>query len=381
MKFCKTCVFPDTKPDLMFNDQGVCSACQFAFSRKKEIDWATREQELKSVVAKYRSKNNYWDCIVPVSGGKDSTYQAWYMKEKLGMNPLCVHFEPTERTELGAANLKALRNIGVDLISWDKNPKVYKAMGLEAFKRVGDHEWPNHIGIFTVPVITAVKFNIPLIVWGENSQAEYGGPASSQESNVLNRRWLEEFGGLLGNRIYDMIGVDGITEKDIVPYLYPSDEDLQRVGVTGLFLGYYTKWDARSQMEVVKKLGWSEKKDGPVEGTYGNHENLDEATYYIHDYLKYVKFGFGRATDHAGIDIRNGRMNRDEACRLVRQYDGRYPKRHLEVFLRHYNMTKEEFDRVIDSFTNKRVFKRNADGSFAREADGSLIKLYHPDAN
>lgn len=379
MQFCKICVFPDTKPDLTFDAEGVCSACRFAAKKKQNIDWAEREKQLHSIVDRYRAKGNYYDCIVPVSGGKDSTYQVWYMKYKLGMNPLAVHFEPSVRTELGARNLKALRNMGVDLISWDKNPKVYKAMGLEAFRRVGDHEWPNHIGIFTVPVITAVKFQIPLLIWGENSQAEYGGPASAQESSVLNRRWLEEFGGLLGNRIYDMIGVDGITEKDVNPYLYPSDEDLTRVGVTGLFLGHYIPWDARTQMETIKPFGWSAKMDGPVEGTYGNHENLDEATYYIHDYLKYVKFGFGRATDHAGIDIRNGRMNRAEACKLVRQYDGKYPKQHLTAFLDYYGISKAEFDKTIDSFTNKKIFKRTEDGKFAREADGSLIKLFHPD--
>ncbi len=380
MRFCKSCVFPDTKPDLTFSDEGVCSACQFSKKKKADINWAERKVELERIVDRYRTKNNYYDCIVPVSGGKDSTYQVWYMKHKLGMNPLAVHFEPTCRTELGARNLRSLREMGVDLISWDKNPKVYRAMGLEAFKRVGDHEWPNHIGIFTVPVITAVKFNIPLLIWGENSQAEYGGPASAQESNVLTRRWLEEFGGLLGNRIYDMIGVDGITERDVIPYLYPSDEELRRVGVTGLFLGHYISWDARSQIEIVKEFGWSPKMDGPVEGTYGNHENLDEATYYIHDYLKFVKFGFGRASDHAGIDIRNGRLGREEACKLVRQYDGRYPREHLKAFLNFYGMTQKEFDKVIDSYTNKKIFKRNPDGSFAREADGSLIKLYHPDS-
>lgn len=379
MKFCKVCVFPSTKPDLLFNEQGVCSACQFAMRKKEAINWEDRAKQLQSIVDRYKSKNGYYDCIVPVSGGKDSTFQVWYAKHKLGLNPLCVHFEPTVRTELGARNLKALRNLGVDLISWDKNPDVYRAMGLEAFKRVGDHEWPNHIGIFTVPVITAVKFNIPLLIWGENSQSEYGGPAAAQESNVLNRRWLEEFGGLLGNRIKDMIGVNGITEKDVIPYIYPSDEDLERVGVTGLFLGHYIPWDARSQMEIVQEFGWSPKMDGPVEGTYSNHENLDEATYYIHDYLKYVKFGFGRTTDHAGIDIRNGRMTREKACQLVRELDGRYPKLHLEPFLEYYKMTKQEFNRIVDSYTNKKIFKRKADGSFERQADGSLIKLFHPE--
>jgi N-acetyl sugar amidotransferase len=381
MKFCKKCVFPDTKPDLTFNDHGICSACEFSEKKTRDIDWDARFTELKAIVEKYRSKANNWDCIVPVSGGKDSTFQTWFVKEKLGLNPLCVHFEPTVRTELGLRNLNALRSMGVDLISWDKNPKVYKAMGLEAFRRVGDHEWPNHIGIFTVPVITAVKFNIPLIIWGENSQSEYGGPASAQQSKVLDRRWLEEFGGLLGNRITDMIGVNGIREQDVIPYTYPSDDELQRVGVTGLFLGHFIKWDARAQIKQVEGLGWSAKLDGPVEGTYSNHENLDEATYYIHDYLKYVKFGFGRTSDHAGIDIRNGRMTREEACGLVRDYEGRYPQQHLQAFLKYYDMTKEEFDKIVDSYTNKKIFQREPDGRFSRQSDGSLVKLYHPELN
>ena len=379
MKFCKICVFPNTKPDLLFNEQGICSACQYNMRKRDEIDWEVRGRELRVITDRYRSKTSNYDCIVPISGGKDSTFQVWFVKKQLGLNPLCVHFEPTMRTELGKKNLFALRNLGVDLISWDKNPAVYKAMGREAFQRVGDHEWPNHIGIFTVPVITAVKFGIPLIIWGENSQSEYGGPAAAQESSVLNRRWLEEFGGLLGNRIYDMIGVDGITKKDVIPYLYPSDEELAQVGVTGLFLGHFVKWDARTQIELIQEFGWSPKMDGPVEGTYGNHENLDEATYYIHDYLKFVKFGFGRATDHAGIDIRNGRITRDEACRLVKEFDGKYPREHLDAFLRYYEMPKAQFDRIVDSYTNKKIFKRHPDGDFARETDGSLIRLYLPE--
>jgi N-acetyl sugar amidotransferase len=225
------------------------------------------------------------------------------MKEVCGLNPLCVCFETTNLTEVGQKNLDNISKMGIDLIYFKKNYNVYRKMVVESFKRVGDEMWPNHIGIFTVPVIFAVKFNIPLIIWGENPQQEYGGPnLESVKNNILNRKWLEEFGGLLGNRIQDMIGVDGIEEKDLTPYFYPSDEEIEKVGVTGLFLGSYFFWDARKQLEIVKNHGFSVKEDGPVEGTYTNYENLDEKMHGLHDYLKFVKYGFGRATDHACIE-------------------------------------------------------------------------------
>jgi hypothetical protein len=184
-----------------------------------------------------------------------------------------------------------------NVIHFKKNSQAYKKMVIEGFKRVGDEMWPNHIGIFTIPIMFAVKFNIPLVIWGENSQQEYGGPdLESVEKRTLDRKWLEEFGGLLGNRVQDMIGVDGLTEKELSPYFYPSDEDLNRVGVTGIFLGSYFFWDARKQLEIVKANGFSVKEDGPIEGTYTNYENLDENLVGLHDYLKYVKYGFGRTT-------------------------------------------------------------------------------------
>ena len=249
-------------------------------------------------------------------------------------------------------------------------------MVIEGFKRVGDEMWPNHIGIFTIPVNIAVKFNIPLIIWGENPQLEYGGPLDSIEAKTLNRRWLEEFGGLLGNRIQDMVGVNGLTEKDLTPYYYPSDEDMERVGITSLFLGHYFFWDARKQLEIVRQHGFAVKEDGPVEGTYTNYENLDEKMHGLHDYLKFVKYGFGRATDHACIDIRNRRLTREDGLALVKKYDGKYPKLAIADFIEYSGMSKEEIDHVIDSFTNSILFEHDENGNFNRDADGNLIRTF-----
>nr|ELN8688724.1 pseudaminic acid biosynthesis protein PseA [Campylobacter coli] len=241
MKFCKKCVMPDTKPDLHFDEEGVCDACRSQEVKNQNINWQEREKEFFELIKKYK-KHPVYDCVIGVSGGKDSTFQVVKMLE-LGLNPLCVCFEPSVPTKIGRKNLDNLNHLGVDLIHIKRDPKVYQKLAREAFIRTGDNEWQNHLGIFTSVPRIAVNFGVPLIIWGESPQIEYGGPASSKNKNILGREWLEEFGGLLGNRASDMLGVNGIAEKDLFLYTYPSDEELQRVGVTGLFLGYYFKWD------------------------------------------------------------------------------------------------------------------------------------------
>lgn len=374
VRYCSKCVYPETKPDLFFDNEGVCSACVAAEEKHEEIDWEKREKDFFEIIEDYKAKGSTgYDCLIPVSGGKDSTYQAYFMKYVCGLNPLLVCFETTVVTDVGRENLDNLSKMGMDLIHFKKNHEVYQKMVVESFKRIGDEMWPNHIGIFTVPINLAVKFNIPLVIWGENPQQEYGGPLDTIKNNVLNRRWLEEFGGLLGNRIQDMIGVDGITEKELTPYFYPSDEDIERVGVTGLFLGHYFFWDARKQLEIVKEYGFKIKEDGPVEGTYTDYENIDEKLVGLHDYLKFVKYGFGRASDHACLDVRNKRISRKEAVDLVKEYDGKYPHWGINNFIEYSGMEKEEVDQIIDSFTNPILFKTDEEGNFVRDENFNLI--------
>lgn len=351
MRYCTKCVMPDTKPDLFFNEQGVCDACLSA-EFKNKVDWHQREQEFRALVQEIKALNRPYDCIVPVSGGKDSHYQV-YKALEYGLKVLAVTFQPTLQTDLGRHNLQNLISLGVDHLLITPNPAVYKAMGYEGFKRVGDHEWPNHLGIFTTPIRVAVEKRVPLILWGENSQLEYGGPEEARKKQNLDRRWLEEFGGLLGMRPADVVGVEGINQEDLLPYIYPTAEELE--GIRGVFLGYYFKWDARQQVEVIKRVGF-QTKGSPVEGTYTDYENLDDAIVSVHDYLKYVKFGFGRATDHACIDIRNGRLTREEAIDLVRLYDGNLSSHTVGLFCHHYDISEDEFWAVIRDFTNKDLF-------------------------
>lgn len=377
LTYCKRCVMPDTKPDLHLDEHGVCNACR-SYERRKEVDWDARYKELLVVLEKYRRRDgSNWDCIVPVSGGKDSTYQVIRMLQ-LGLNPLCVTSTTCDLSELGRRNIENLKHLGVDYIEVSPNPLIRAKLNRIGLTQVGDISWPEHVGIFTIPIRAAVQFNVPLIVWGENSQNEYGGPAAAAENNVLNRRWLEEFGGLLGMRVVDLIGQEGIEARHLIHYTYPSDEELARVGVTGLFLGHYIPWDGLSNTLIAQANGFR-TYDKVVEGSMVNYENLDNHQTGIHDYFKFLKFGFGRATDLACLHIRRGRLTRLDGLEAVKRLDGRFPwvylGKSLEDILRPLDMSVDEFIRVCDKFTNKKIFKRDVGGNLIKDRDGNLGKL------
>ena len=377
IKYCRRCIMPETKPDLFIDAEGICSACR-SFERRKEVDWDTRKRELESVLGRYRSKDgkNY-DCIVPVSGGKDSTFQALRMLE-LGMNPLCVTATTDHLSDLGRRNIENLKKRGVDYIEITTNPVVRRTINRLALTQVGDISWPEHVTIFTVPIRVAVQFNIPLIIWGENPQNEYGGPAAASDNSVLTRRWLEEFGGLLGLRVSDLVGQEKIEPKHLIQYTYPSDDELKRVGVTGLFLGYYIPWDGYGNALYAQAHGF-ETYHKAVEGSLVNYENLDNIQTGIHDYFKFLKYGFGRATDLACMHIRRGRLSRADALEMVKAHDGKFPWIYLGYpivdVLKEIGMTLDEFQRVCDRFTNKKLFLCDSRGNLAKDKDGNLAKV------
>lgn len=368
---------PSTKPDLHLNEEGICNAC-CSFEARKEVDWAGRRQELETILKRYRKEDgSNWDCIVPVSGGKDSTFQVIQILQ-LGMNPLCVTASTCDLTEVGRRNIENLKGLGVDHIEMSPNPLVRAKLNRIGLQQVGDISWPEHVGIFTVPVRAAVQFNIPLIIWGENSQNEYGGPAAAAENNVLDRRWLEEFGGLLGLRVTDLIGFEGISRRDLIPYIYPEDSDLKATGVTGLFLGHYLPWDGLSNTLIAQAYGF-EVAPNTTLGSMVNYENLDNHQTAIHEYFKFLKFGFGRATDHACLHIRRGRLSREIGLEIVKRLDGKFPWEYLgkslSDTLRPLGMTVDEFTKICDRFTNKKIFQRDSSGALVRDRDGNLTKL------
>jgi N-acetyl sugar amidotransferase len=377
LKYCKSCVMPDTKPDLQLDEKGICNACR-SYETRKEVDWDQRYQELLQIVDKYRNvSGSNWDCIVPVSGGKDSTYQVIRMLQ-LGMNPLCVTSTTCDESSLGRNNIESLQRLGVDHVQVSPNPLIRARLNRVGLMQVGDISWPEHVGIFTIPVRAAVQFKVPLIVWGENSQNEYGGPAAAASNNVLNRRWLEEFGGLLGMRVTDLIGMEGIEPRHLISYSYPSDEELQEVGVTGLFLGHYIPWDGLSNYLIAQANGF-QAFEKVVEGAMVNYENVDNHQTGIHDYFKFLKFGFGRATDHACLHIRRGRLTRQDGLEVAKRLDGLFPwtylGKSLEDILRPLEITQDDFIRICDKFTNKKIFKRDSRGSLIKDRDGNLTKI------
>jgi N-acetyl sugar amidotransferase len=378
IRFCCRCLYPETKPDLFIDERGVCSAC-IAFEKRKVVDWDERKRQFVELSNRYRSKDgSNYDCIVPVSGGKDSTYQVVRLLQH-GLNPLCVTATTDALSDVGRRNLQNIARLGVDHIEVTLNPVVRRRLNRLALTEIGDISWPEHIAIFTIPVRIAVQLRIPLLIWGENSQNEYGGPAAAQENNVLNRRWLEEFGGLLGLRVTDVVGIDGIEKKHLVQYSYPTDDELRSVGVTGLFLGHYFPWDGYQNALIAQGYGF-ETFPHLVEGSLANYENLDNFQTGIHDYFKYLKFGFGRASDIANNHIRRGRLSRHDAVALVKRHDGKFPwtylGRPIEEILREIDMTVDEFHAVCDRFTNRSLFKIDNRGKPVRDRDGSLIPLF-----
>jgi N-acetyl sugar amidotransferase len=376
LTYCVRCVMPSSKPDLVLDRTGVCNAC-LAYEARTTVDWDARHAELVTLLDRYRQHGRHWDCIVPVSGGKDSTYQVIRMLQ-LGLTPLCVTATTCDLSPIGRQNLENLKRLGVDHVEFSPNPVVRARLNRIGLTEVGDISWPEHVGIFTIPVRAAVQYGVPLIVWGENSQNEYGGPAAAAQDNVLTRRWLEEFGGLLGLRVSDLSATYGIEPRQLLPYQYPTDDELRRVGVTGLFLGHYLPWDGLSNALIAQAFGLA-TLGRPVEGSMVDYENIDNHQTGIHDYFKFLKFGFSRATDIACLHVRRGRITRQDALSIVKMRDGRFPWTYLGKpladILEPIDISVEQFIGICDRFTNKKIFKRDGAGALVKDRHGNLVKI------
>lgn len=376
MRRCRTCVLPDTKPDLRFNETGECSACE-AFAARQQIDWEARKLEFIDYVK--GNSRGAWDCIIPVSGGKDSTYQLIILKQ-LGFRPLAVTSTTCDLTPVGRRNLRNIGNLGFDHIEVSPDASLRRKLNRIGLEEVGDISWPEHVGIFTIPPRIAVAMNIPLLIWGENSQNEYGGPVTDAKSPFLTRRWLEEFGGLLGLRVSDIPSSNSakISERELDLYTYPSDEDLARVGVTGLFLGHFFPWDGLNNKIISQAHGF-ETFGKPIEGSIVDYENLDNYQTGIHDYFKFLKYGFGRVSDIASLHVRRGRISRSQAMEMVRERDGEYPHSYLGRPLRKIlwplDLSVDDFNEICDRFTNYSLFETQSDGSLWRDRNNRLKVL------
>ena len=353
--YCTSCLLPSTKPDLKFIE-GVCSAC-INFQKRSEIDYKKRSMEFVDLISSRSEKSSAsWDCLIPVSGGKDSTYQVLKMLE-LGFNPLCVTATTCNLSSLGRENIENIKKLGVDYIEFSPNKIVRKKLNRIGLRMVGDIAWPEHVGIFTIPVIIANKFKIPTLIWGENSQNEYGGPDSASNTHKLDR----------------------LTESDLVPYFYPPASELEEgSGILGVFLGHYFPWDGLNNYLIAKAHGFK-TPNSIVEGSMVDYENLDNLQHGIHDYFKFLKFGYARTTDQVSLHIRRGRISRSEGLKIVKSREGIYPLSYMGVplmeILDDINLTEIEFLDICKRFTNKKLFELDEELNFLLDKQGNLIKI------
>lgn len=376
MNYCKRCIMPDTRPDQYLNDQGVCNACQ-SFDYQKTINWKQRENDLIKIIKKKNLDKDKWNCVVPGSGGKDGTYQIIRAKE-FGLNPVFVTASTCDLSDIGRQNLENIKKIGFDVVEISNNAKVRAKINKIGLELLGDISWPEHVSIFTTPVKFALAYNIPLILWGENPQLEYGGPKESLNNSILDQKWMEEFGGLIGYRVSDLLENHDFKKYELDIYNYPNKEILKKKSILGIFLGYYERWDSLRNYEVSKINGFLSYEPS-LEGCYFNFEKIDNHQHGIHDYFKYLKFGFGRATDQLSYMIRRKKISRNDAIKLVQKLEGKYPKSYmgkpLEKILSKIGISEKKFIEICDNFTNKKIFKTDQGGKLIKDKYGSLTKL------
>jgi N-acetyl sugar amidotransferase len=373
IQYCSRCLYPSTKPDLWFRD-GICGACH-SFESRCQYDWSSGSSALRHIINDNK-KNNKYDCLVPVSGGKDSTYQVWRLLNE-GYNPLCVTAPTDQLTPLGRKNIENLKTLGCDYVEFSVNPSVRKAINRYAFFNVGDIQWPEHLLIYTIPVRAAVLFQIPIIVWGECPQREYGaGRPEDAALKYFDRRVLEEYGSLNGLRVSDLPSIFGVKSSDLYLYEYPDPEDVDKLGLKGIYLDNYFEWNGLSNSIISQSLGFQTYHSN-ILGTIANYENLDNYVHGIHDYLKYLKFGFGRATDVACNLIRRRIISREDAIVLVRANDGLYPSHYMDKSLKdilgEYSISVDQFNEVCNDYTNYDLFKQDSRGNLLRRNDGSPL--------
>jgi len=367
MKYCTKCVYPGvTATPLMFDEKGVCSACRVN-EQKKHTDWKERCGMLKKITSEYKSDGNY-DIVIPVSGGKDSYYQTHVIVKELGLKPLLVTYHGNNYLPEGEYNLLRMREVfDCDHIIIRPSIDVLVKMNRIGFKLQGDMNWHNHCGIFTVPIQIAVKYKIPLMLWGEQGFMDLGGMYSYNDFVEFTAKFRLEH-GLRGYDWADFTDEglakqgkkklsEGLTKKDLLWAEYPSDEEIDKVGVRGIYLSNYANWNANEHVKLVMKLyGWK-PAEKPFERTYRTFSNLDDMHENgIHDYLKFIKFGYGRASDHVCKDVRVGIMTRNKGIDMVRKYDSVKPRRDLGRWLKYVDMTEDEFDHTCDSFRDPRVW-------------------------
>jgi N-acetyl sugar amidotransferase len=342
LKRCTKCVLPETHETIYFDEKGVCNICRANEFKQTQINWEEKKKELEALVGQYKGKNDY-DCLIPFSGGKDSTWTLYYLVKEYGLKPLVVRFDHGFlRPNLNENTTKVIRKLGVDFLHFTPNWKVVQKLMLQSFLEKGDFCWHCHTGIFAYPMWIAIRFNIPLIIWGEPS-AEYTAYYSYDQPEEVDEKRFNRYVNL-GITAEDMlVRLEGIVdERDLKPFSYPPIKELRKIGYRSVCLGSYIPWDVKMQSKKIEdELGWKGDEVENVPPGY-NYEKIECYMQGVRDYIKYIKRGYTRPSHLASIDIRNNRMERDVAMKLVNEYEGKRPPS-LDLFLDFIGLTEAEF--------------------------------------
>lgn len=354
--WCKNCLNASTRPRITFDKRGWCNACQW-MEQKKKLNWKKREEELLKILERYRTGSSKFDCVVPVSGGKDGSYVAYTLKNKYGMNPLAINVSPPLPIEIGERNINNFAKSGFDLVRLYLNKEVMMFLNKAGFKHKGFPYFGWLIAIQSAVIKTAANFGISVIFYGEDGEIEYGGSSETKNKSLISidyqkKIWFEGGYEKVLNKLPKNL------KKYCSFWKFPTPKELNGKKIYTTTWSYFENWDSYRNYIVAKKyFGLTENPDGNV-GTFTNFSQNDQALYALHTYMMYLKFGFGRATQDAGIEIRRGAMTRSQAINLVNLYDNDYPEKYVDDYLTYYKMTKKEFSDILDKWANKKLFKK-----------------------
>jgi N-acetyl sugar amidotransferase len=368
MRYCTRCILPDTRPAIEIDSEGVCSACRGHEDKEHRIDWPARRRAFETIVAQALARHAPHDCIVPVSGGKDSWYQVIRAQEN-GLKVLAVTWRTPGRTQLGQRNLDRLvAALGADHIDFTINPEVERRFMKAAFERKGATAIPMHMALFAIPIRLATQLGIPLIVWGENPQLEFGGSEEERLATELDIDWVRRHGVTNGTQVADWVGAEGLTKADLAAYELPP-ENAFRAGTRSIFLGSFFKWDSFENARIAAEHGFV-AADQPATGTW-SFADVDCAFITVHHFLKWYKFGITRAFDNLSVQIRYGLISRTEAIDTLRRLGIQEPKDDIAAFCDFIRQPVDWFHATAETFRNPEIWKRRGN---RRMIEGFLIE-------
>ncbi len=360
IKWCKKCVLPNTRPNLFIDESGICNACK-NHSSKSIINWESRQEEFSKICEYAKNNSKGYDCLIPVSGGKDSTWQTAKCVE-MGLRPLALTWRPPGRTSIGQRNLDNLISLGVDHIDYTIDKRVEAKFMLKSFKKFGSTALPMHLALFNIPLSLATKFNIPLIIWGENSAFEYGNKDKDDIGFTLDSDWVKTYGVTHGTTAFDWIDHD-LSEKELIPYFGPSEKEINEFKVKAIFMGSYFSWDPEMTKNLAIKNGFEVATQGARTGLY-DFADIDDEFISIHHWIKWYKFGFTRLFDNLSLEIRNGRISRDDALKKIIEIGDQTPRSDIKSFCKFASISEETLYGLAEDFRNKSIWKKKKDGTW-----------------